>query len=79
VQTVQGRTFFRRGTRWIDGELALAPSEPTPQRSVVFGTPEHAQLVEELRAQGCVGQVSLEGEILLRHRGETVLVTPQSK
>jgi Ca-activated chloride channel family protein len=79
VQTVQGRTFFRRGARWIDGELALAATEPTPQRAVVFGTPEHTQLVEELRAQGCVGQVSLEGEILLRHRGETVLVTPQSK
>jgi Ca-activated chloride channel family protein len=76
VQTVQGRTFFRRGSRWVDGSLALATGELAPDRVVVFGSPEHAQLVEALRATGCVGQASLQGEILLRHGAETVLIQP---
>ncbi len=79
VQTVQGRTFFRRGERWIDGALALSEGELAPQRSVVFGTPEHSALVAELHEQGCAGTLALQGEILLRHRGETVLVTAPEK
>ncbi len=79
VQTVQGRTFFRRGERWIDGALALSEGQLDPERRVAFGSPEHHALVAELREQGCVGQIALQGEILLRHRGQTVLVTPADK
>jgi len=76
VQTVQGRTFFRRGTKWVDGTLALAESEATPDRIVTFGSPEHLALVSALTEQGCAGQLSLTGEILLRNGAETVLVKP---
>jgi Ca-activated chloride channel family protein len=76
VQTIQGRTFFRRGTRWVDGTLALAESDAAPDRVVTFGSPEHLALVSSLTAQGCAGQLSLNGEILLRNGAETVLVKP---
>ncbi|MEZ6015589.1 MAG: VIT and VWA domain-containing protein [Planctomycetota bacterium] len=74
VQTVQGRTYFRRGETWVDGSLALAKDEVKPDRVVVFGSPEHTALVEALRLEGCAGQLSLSGEILLRHGAETILV-----
>lgn len=76
VQTVQGRTFFRRGMRWVDGTLALDQAEVAPDRVVTFGSPEHLALVTALTAQGCAGQLSLSGEILLRNGAETVLVMP---
>jgi len=79
VQTVQGRTYFRRGSRWIDGALAREEGDVQPDRVVVFGTPEHAALLEKLRAAGCAGQVSLSGEILLRDGADTVLIQPASK
>jgi hypothetical protein len=76
VQTVQGRTFFRRGTQWVDGTLALDEAATAPDRVVTFGSTEHVALVNELTARGCAGQLSLDGEILLRNGAETVLVKP---
>ena len=74
VQTFAGRTFFRRGTRWIDGALALDGADKEPDRTVTLGTPEYEALVEELRAAGTAAQLAVEGDVLLRHKGETVLV-----
>jgi len=78
VQTIQGRTFFRRGTRWVDGTVALNDKAVKPDREIMFGSAEHTALVERLFAEGRAGQLSLEGEILLRDAGETVLVRPAS-
>lgn len=74
VQTLQGRTFFRRGERWIEGALVLDAKDLQPTRTIQFGSPEHATLVEELRADGRAAQLSLGGEVLLRHKGEAILV-----
>lgn len=76
VQTMQGRTFFKRGERWIEGALVLDAKDIQPVRTISFGTPEHATLVEELRSEGRAAQLSLGGEVLLRHRGEAILVVP---
>lgn len=74
VQTFAGRTYFRRGTRWIDGELALEGANKEPDRTVTLGTPEYDTLVEELRAAGNAAQLAVDGDVLLRHKGQTVLV-----
>jgi hypothetical protein len=46
---------------------------------VTFGTPEHEALLDALRRAGCVGQLSLDGEILLRAGGETLLIRPAER
>jgi Ca-activated chloride channel family protein len=76
VQTIQGRTFFRRGARWVDGSIALNEKAVAPDREIVFGSAEHTALVERLRAEGRAGQLSLDGEILIRDGAETILVRP---
>ncbi|MBL8859218.1 MAG: VWA domain-containing protein [Planctomycetes bacterium] len=78
VQTVQGRTFFRRGSQWIDGRLALAEGVTAPDRVIEFGTPEYMALVNHLSTRGQAGQLSIGGEILLRDGNETILVRPPS-
>lgn len=77
VQSMRGRTYFRRGATWVDGQLALA-DDVAPDRVVTIGTPEHAALVDSMAKVGCAAQLALEGEILLRHEGENVLVKPQA-
>jgi hypothetical protein len=74
VQTFAGRTYFRRGTRWIDGALALDGADKEPDRTVFMGTPEYDALVGELREAGNAAQLAVEGDVLLRHKGENVLV-----
>jgi hypothetical protein len=68
VQTIQGRTYFRRGACWVDGALALAEDEVKPDRVITFGSTEHTALVEALRAEGRAGQLALQGEIPLAAR-----------
>ncbi len=74
VQSMQGRTFFRRGNRWVEGSLALDEAVSRPTRTIVFGSPEHSALVQRLEADGCSGVLSLPGEILIRDGAETVLI-----
>jgi len=76
VQTMAGRTFFRRGERWVDGALALTEGAAarTPDRVIEYGSPAHIQLLRRMQSHGRAGQLALEGEILLRDGTETVLV-----
>lgn len=75
VQTIRGRTFFRRGQRWTDGCLALSEeAADEPDRTVVIGSPEYAALLDELTHLGRAAHLSMQGEILLEKGGETVLI-----
>jgi len=76
VQTMAGRTFFRRGDRWVDGALACSQGEAShePDRIVAFGSEEHVELVQRLQREGRAGQLALPGEILFQDGTETVLV-----
>lgn len=75
VQTIRGRTFFRQGTRWTDGCLALSNDDKTePDRTVVVGSPEYAELLAELTELGRAAHLSMTGEILLEMKGSTVLI-----
>ncbi len=73
VQQVGDRAFFRRGDLWVDSRSALAGPSAV-DRTVTFGSPEHSALVKRLTAEGRQGQLALPGRILLRERGENVLI-----
>lgn len=74
VQTVAGRTFFRRGTCWVDGTLAQEKDAGEPDRVVLVGSEEYTRLVERFLESGRVGQLSLSGEILIQDGSETILI-----
>jgi Ca-activated chloride channel family protein len=73
VQQVNDRAFYKRGNRWIDSSL-LDQASATPKKVVEVGSVEFQQLTRRLAAESRQGCISLNGEILLRVDGETVLV-----
>lgn len=72
VQQVNDRAFYKRGNRWVDS--ALVNQTEAPKRIVEIGSAEFRQLAERLAREGREGCVALNGEILLKVGGETVLV-----
>lgn len=73
VQQIHDRAFFRRGNRWVDGRAILS-GELEADRTIMFGSDEHLQLLRELVEQKRSGILSLSGEILIRFGTENVLV-----
>jgi Ca-activated chloride channel family protein len=74
VQQLCDRAFFRRGNRWIDSRLVPGAIDVAPHRVITLGTPEHAELLRRLSAEGRQALLSLPGEILLRDNDEIVLI-----
>jgi Ca-activated chloride channel family protein len=74
VQQMCDRTFFRRGTRWVDARLIASKQPLEPEAVIEFGSPEHRALLDEFVRDGHPGVLSLAGEILLEHGGKRVLV-----
>jgi Ca-activated chloride channel family protein len=72
VQQVNDRAFYKRGNRWVDS--ALVNQSDSPKRVVEIGSAEFRRLAERLAKEGRQGCVALNGEILLKVDGETVLV-----
>jgi hypothetical protein len=77
VQQIQNRTLFRRGSRWIDGRLIAQRAALEPDRTITAGTPEYRALLDAFIREGCPGMLSFRGSILLRFKGETILVRNQ--
>lgn len=73
VQQVADRALFRRGDRWVDGRLLEDESAP-PERTVEFGTPEYAALLDRLVAENRQGLLALGGEVYLLVDGRRTLV-----
>ncbi|MFP4029431.1 MAG: VWA domain-containing protein [Candidatus Brocadiia bacterium] len=73
VQQVNDLTFYRRGNRWIDSNIADKKS-PQPDRVISFDSPEFYALAEKLASQDRQGSISLQGEIVMEIDGKTVLV-----
>lgn len=67
------RNYWKAGNTWTDARLA-GRSNSSPDEVVDFGTERHRQLVEELVAEGRQSSLALDGEVLLAHRGKTILV-----
>jgi Ca-activated chloride channel homolog len=72
VQQVNDRAFYRQGSRWVDSSITSGNARPA--RTVEVGSEEFRRLVGELAGQNRAGCIALNGEILLRVNGETVLV-----
>jgi Ca-activated chloride channel family protein len=73
VQQVNDKAFYKRGNRWLDSSLIAEP-DAAPKRTVSVGSEEFLQLARRLAAEGRQGTIALNGEILLRVDGETILV-----
>ena len=75
VQTVQGRTYIKRGARWTDGRLALTEAATAkPDVEVIVGTPEYVRLFDEMTKAGRGAELSLGGEILIKIGGVVTLI-----
>jgi hypothetical protein len=79
VQQITDRTFFRRGTRWVDARALDKEKTVKPDVVVEFGTPEFRRLVDRLVAEGRQGILALSGEMLLVIDGKTVLIKAPPK
>jgi Ca-activated chloride channel family protein len=73
VQQVADRALFYRAGRWIDSDL-LKDENAAPEMTVEFGTPEFAQVVHQLAAEGRQGMLARGGDVYLRLQGKRVLV-----
>jgi len=74
VQQLADRTFFRRGSRWIDSRIASDPARQRPTQVVEFGTEAYRQEVELLTKLGWQSVFGLNDEVLLSVKGHTVLI-----
>ena len=75
VQTIQGRTYIRRGGRWTDGRLALTEAATAkPDVEILVGTPEYATLLDAMTKAGRGAELSLGGEILIKMGGIVTLI-----
>ena len=66
------KTFYRTSTGWADA--ALAGRELRIDEETAFGSTRHQQLVWELAAEGRQSALAMDGDIVLRHHGRTILV-----
>lgn len=74
VQQVSDKAFFRRGNRWIDGQLIAEQADLNQYHEVRFGTEEHKIILDQLTQQGRQGILSLPGEILVTLNESNILV-----
>jgi len=74
VQQINDCAFFKRGNQWIDAKLVSNQEEIQPDRIVEFGSEAHVQMLDELIRANRQGCLSLDGDILLQHDAEVVLV-----
>lgn len=76
VQQVCDRAFFKRRDHWIDAQLVTpgGRQEIAHDAVVHYGSPEHLNMLHQLVAENRQGVLSLEGDIILRFHGRTILV-----
>lgn len=87
VQQVCDRAFFKQGAQWIDSQVVTAnarkaglPGVPaanasvTPDVTIMYGSPEHLDLLQQLVRENRQGVLSLSGDIVIFHNGKTILV-----
>jgi len=66
------RTFYKSGPAWADA--SLAGRELRVDEEIAWGSDRHRELLWELVDEGRQSAIAMEGEILILHRGRTLLV-----
>jgi Ca-activated chloride channel family protein len=74
VQQVCDRAFFKRGARWIDGEVVAQQEQAQPDVVIEFGSEAHQRLLARLLRENRQAVLSLRGEIVLRIDDRNVLI-----
>jgi hypothetical protein len=74
VQQINDRAFFQQGRRWVDGNALSGAGRAQPDQTIVAGSPEFFQLLEQLVAENRPGVLSMSGEILVRVGGRNILI-----
>ena len=74
IQQVNDMAFYNRNGRWIDSRLVERENEIAPDKVVEFGSAAFRQLAHSLAKAGRQNSVALQGDILLKVDGETILV-----
>lgn len=75
VQQMNDRAFFRRGSRWVDGNAINSKAGDKPDSTVKIGSPAFMKLLDRLVADNRQGTLSMSGEIVLRIDGKNILIT----
>jgi Ca-activated chloride channel family protein len=73
VQQVNGRTFYRRGNRWVDAELVGKGDDVKPDEVISIGSKEFLELADKLAKEGRAGSLSMQGEMMIEVEGRAVL------
>lgn len=76
VQAIADLTFFRRSNRWVDSRV-LDKADAEPDRTVTFGTPEYAKVLDQLVAENRQAALAQEGDILIQLGKERILIKQQ--
>ena len=79
MQQINDKAFFNRGNQWIDASLVARRAEIKADRIIEFGSKEHFEIVYALAAQNRQGSISMPGEIIIEHNGETILIRNTSE
>lgn len=73
VRQVGNRTYYLRGGRWIDSELASQGNTVTPDHIVWYGTNAYEELKKKLKMEGQENSASLGKEVIMQVDGKAIL------
>lgn len=79
VQQVNGKTYYHRGSQWLESDLVDRERQAEPDRIVAFGSVEYFELAHRLARDNQQGSIALGGDILLNIDGDVVLVEAPSR
>lgn len=74
VRQISDRAFYQRSGRWVDSRLVNYDAGIQPAREISINSQEYNDMARELAAEGRQGTLALNGDILLMHNDEAVLV-----
>jgi Ca-activated chloride channel family protein len=78
VQQVQDRTFYRRASGWVDGELLASRADFGIDSEVEFASDEYFAIAAQLAREGRQAALALGGDVLLTVGGKRVLLRAAS-
>ncbi|MCD8062877.1 MAG: hypothetical protein LUE13_11180 [Akkermansiaceae bacterium] len=66
--------YFNQNGVWMENTVLRTPDKESPVRTVQVGTPEYAAVADKLISTNRQGLLALDGSVMIRLDGETVLM-----